>query len=86
MQILVPQRPQIYTGKSFLLELSPKYNQFQTYKAQIRRNIKIEEIRKRKAEKLAKKREELEKVKAENPGMMIDEELFLRKIILIIFY
>lgn len=79
MQVQVPHEPQDYTGVSFLLKLMPQENQFRTYKAQIRRDIKIAEIEKRKAEKLAKKMLELEKVKAENPGMTIDEEVFLRK-------
>ncbi|KAJ8952048.1 hypothetical protein NQ318_010958 [Aromia moschata] len=57
--------------------MQPQFNVFKTYKSQIRRDIKIKEIQDRKAKKLAKKLEELERVKKENPGLEIDEDAFL---------
>ncbi|XP_064214804.1 cilia- and flagella-associated protein 44 isoform X1 [Tribolium castaneum] len=77
VQVEVPKEPQPYTTVSYLLDLEPKTNKFKTYKAQIRRDLKLKEIEERKAEKVAKKRVEMEKLKAENPGLDIDEEVFL---------
>lgn len=74
-----PKEPQAYTTVSYLLKLEPQVNKFTTYKAQIRRDIKIREIEAKKAEKVAKKRVAMEKLKAENPGLDIDEEIFLGK-------
>ncbi|KAJ8984435.1 hypothetical protein NQ317_012498 [Molorchus minor] len=48
-----PEDVQPYTGISFLLDLEPKMNLFKTYKAQIRRDIKIKEIQERKAKKIS---------------------------------
>lgn len=73
----VPSVPQDYTNITYELKVEVKEKRFKTYKAQIRRDIKIAEIEKRKAEKLEKKMEELERVKKENPGLEIDEEVFL---------
>ncbi|RZC43160.1 thyroid receptor-interacting protein 11 [Asbolus verrucosus] len=77
IQVVVPHEPQDYTTVSYLLNLDIKENKFTTYKAQIRRDIKIREIQAKKAVKVAKKRVEMEKLKAENPGLDIDEEVFL---------
>lgn len=77
MQVEVPFEPQNYTDVSYALSVSPKYKNFTTYKAQIRRDIKLAEIAARKAKKVAKKRKEMEKLKKENPGYEIDEETFL---------
>lgn len=77
MQVDVPTEPQSYTHVSFLLNLEPKYKNFVTYKAQIRRDIKLREIEARKEKKRDKKRKELEKIRKDNPGLEIDEEIFL---------
>lgn len=77
MEVQVPEVPQSYTKVSFLLTVQPTYKNFLTYKAQIRRDIKIREIEERKAKKVEKKRKEMEKIKKENPGLEIDEEAFL---------
>ncbi|CAG9762758.1 unnamed protein product [Ceutorhynchus assimilis] len=77
MLIQLPSDEQPYTGVSFLLELEPVLNHFRSYKSQIRRDQKIAEIENRKAEKVARKRKEMEKIKKDNPGLDIDEEIFL---------
>lgn len=75
----VPKIPQDYTTVTYELKVDVKMRRFKTYKAQIRRDIKIAEIEGRKAAKLERKREEMERVKQENPGLEIDEEVFLGK-------
>lgn len=75
----VPTTPQDYTTVTYQLKVDVKTRRFKTYKAQIRRDIKISEIEARKAEKVERKREEMERVKQENPGLEIDEEVFLGK-------
>lgn len=75
----VPRTPQEYTTVSYELKVEMTTRCFKTYKAQIRRDIKIKEIEKKKAIKIEKKREEMEKVKKENPGLEIDEDVFLGK-------
>lgn len=73
----VPLVPQDYTKITYVLHVKPLTNKFTTYKAQIRRDIKIKEIEARKAAKVERKRKEMEKIKEENPGLDIDEEIFL---------
>lgn len=77
LQITLPAEPQSYVEKSYLLDVQVLLQRFTTYKAQIRRDIKLAEVEAIKAKKLEKKRKEMEKVKKENPGLEIDEELFL---------
>ncbi|CAH1956940.1 unnamed protein product [Acanthoscelides obtectus] len=77
MQVCVPEEPQDYTDVSFELKIEPIYNRFSSYKSQIRRDIKIRQIEAKKAKKMAKKRKEMERIKKENPGLEIDEEIFL---------
>ncbi|KAK5643495.1 hypothetical protein RI129_007340 [Pyrocoelia pectoralis] len=77
IQVKVPKSPQVYTTITYILKEKPIVQRFTTYKAQIRRNIKLAEIEVKKAEKREKKKITLEKLKADNPGMDIDEELFL---------
>ncbi|KAL1505618.1 hypothetical protein ABEB36_005142 [Hypothenemus hampei] len=77
MQIPLPVEEENYTATSYQLNLEPKYNSFTTYKSQIKRDIKIQEIEERKAKKVAKKRKEMEQIQKENPGLEIDEETFL---------
>jgi WD40 repeat protein len=77
LQLKAPHHPQDYTKVSYLLKLDVQENKFVTYKAQIRRDLKIKEIEARKAKKVEKKRIDMEKLKAENPGLDIDEEVFL---------
>ncbi|KAK4886372.1 hypothetical protein RN001_002643 [Aquatica leii] len=77
IQVQVPSVPQNYTTITYILKESPIVQRFITYKAQIRRDIKIAEIEAKKSEKRERKRVEMEKIKADNPGMDIDEEIFL---------
>ncbi|KAG5898603.1 hypothetical protein JTB14_020979 [Gonioctena quinquepunctata] len=77
MQVKLPFRPQKYSDSSFELELDPKYKNFKTYKSQIRRNISVRKIEAKKATKRAEKLKEMQRVQKENPGMEIDEEVFL---------
>lgn len=77
VQVSVPEKPQNYTTITYILKLEPKYQRFQTYKAQILRDIKIKEIETRKAIKREQKRKEMEKIIADNPGLEVDEEVFL---------
>lgn len=77
VHVQVPSELQLYTDVSYLLKLSTKHAQFTTYKSQIRRDIKIAEIERRKAAKVERKREEMEAIKKENPGLDIDEDVFL---------
>lgn len=69
--------PQSYTTITYVLDVEIIHQRFITYKAQIRRDIKIREIEARKAVKREKKRVEMEKFKKENPGLEVDEEIFL---------
>lgn len=84
MQVEVPTKPQDYTKVSFLLDLKPKYKNFVTYKAQIRRDIKLKEIEERKEKKRDVKRKKMEEIKKENPGLELDEEIFLGRILRIL--
>lgn len=77
MEVKVPREPQEYTQVSFLLNYESKYKNFVTYKAQIRRDIKVAEISKKKEKKREKKRKEMERILKENPGLDLDEETFL---------
>lgn len=79
LQFELPLEPVNYTKISFRLFIEPKMKRFTTCKAQIRRDIKINEIQAKKDKKLEKKRAELAAIKAANPGLEIDEEQFLRK-------
>lgn len=79
VQVHVPELPQFYTTITYILDLdSKRINQrFTTYKSQIRRQIKIDEIEARKAAKRDKKRIAMEEMLKENPGLEIDEEIYL---------
>lgn len=77
MQVELPTEPQDYTRISLLLNVEPKYKNFLTYKSQIRRDNKLREIEERKSKKREKKRKEMERIQKENPGLEIDEDLFL---------
>uniref|UniRef100_A0A6P7FPY4 Cilia- and flagella-associated protein 44-like n=1 Tax=Diabrotica virgifera virgifera TaxID=50390 RepID=A0A6P7FPY4_DIAVI len=77
MEVMVPTTPQSYTGVSYLLKVQPKYQNFMSYKSQIRRNIYLKKVAKRKAKKVEVKRQEMERIMKENPALEIDEEVFL---------
>lgn len=77
LQVTVPADQQYYTTITYILHIDPIVNKFTTYKAQIRRDIKIREIEARKEAKREKKRAEMKKLMAENPGLEVDEDVFL---------
>ncbi|XP_017782969.1 PREDICTED: uncharacterized protein LOC108567166 [Nicrophorus vespilloides] len=77
MTVEVPLRPQYYTTITYILHVEPIIQKFTSYKAQIRRNIKLKEIAAKKAAKRLVKLEALEKFRKENPGLDIEEEVFL---------
>lgn len=77
LQVEVPDELQSYTTVSFLLEHEPKVKNFVTYKAQIRRDIKLKEIELKKSKKREIKRKEMNRILKENPGLEIDEDIFL---------
>lgn len=79
MEVDLPKVPQDYTKITYLLYVNTTHKRFTTYKAQIRRDIKIKEIEARKAKKVEKKRAEMEIIKRDNPGLDIDEDVFLGK-------
>lgn len=79
-QFTLPHEPVNYTKISYLLHtIKPIKNRFPTCKSLIRRRLHVQEIEKKKAEKIERKRRDMAKLKAENPGLDIDEDLFLRK-------
>ncbi|XP_056639556.1 cilia- and flagella-associated protein 44 isoform X1 [Diorhabda sublineata] len=77
MEVEVPHQPQDYTEVSFLLKTQPKFKNFQSYKSQIRRNIHLKKVAKKKAKKVELKKVEMQRILKENPGLEIDEEVFL---------
>ncbi|KAI4496377.1 hypothetical protein M0804_000187 [Polistes exclamans] len=77
-EVQLPQSPQSYIKISYeLTHCKPAVFKFHSVKSAIRRNIIKNEIEKKKMIKVAKKREEMEKIKEANPGIEIDEEAFL---------
>lgn len=56
---------------------------FTSCKAEIRRELKIQEIAQRKADKVERKRKELEQLKKDNPAAVYDEEMYLGKILIV---
>ncbi|XP_049825621.1 cilia- and flagella-associated protein 44 isoform X2 [Aethina tumida] len=77
VEATLPQKPVSYTKTSYLLRITPKEKQFQSCKSQIRRDIIIRELELKKFAKLERKKKELERIKKDNPGIIIDEEVFL---------
>lgn len=74
----LPESPVSYTDISYrLTHVKPRSLVFKSTKGQIIRDQKIAEMEERKDAKLEKKRNELAKIKAENPGANINEETFL---------
>ncbi|XP_031340937.1 cilia- and flagella-associated protein 44-like [Photinus pyralis] len=76
-QVEVPNSPQKYTTVTYKLKEVPTQKRFITYKSQILRDILLAEIAAQKAKKVERKKVELAQLKTDNPGMDIDEELFL---------
>lgn len=77
-EVQLPQSPQSYVKISYELILcKPTLFKFHSVKSAIRIDILKKEIENKKMIKIAKKREEMEKIKEANPGIEIDEETFL---------
>lgn len=76
----LPEQTRTYTDVSyFLSHIELRTGRFTTCKAEIRRQLKIQEIARRKAEKVERKRQELEEMKKENPAIIYDEEMYFGK-------
>lgn len=74
----VPERPRSYIDKTYkLTHLIPKQTIFKSVKSEILRKEKLKQMDKVKAIKKAKKMASLERLKATNPDITIDEEAFL---------
>ncbi|KAL2740588.1 cilia- and flagella-associated protein 44 isoform X4 [Vespula squamosa] len=77
-EVQLPQSSQSYVTISYELTLcKPALFKFHSVKSGIRIDILKKEIESKKMIKIAKKREEMEKIKEANPGIDIDEESFL---------
>lgn len=80
IETTIPDKPVTYTTTSYQL-IDVRFNiiKFKSVKSQIRRDILLAEIEKKKEEKLERKKEELKKMRDENPHLDIDENTFLGK-------
>ncbi|XP_011500262.1 PREDICTED: uncharacterized protein LOC105364098 [Ceratosolen solmsi marchali] len=80
IEVTLPEEPQTYTTKSYkLVECNLIIFKFQSVKSFIIREQVREIAEKEKQQKLAEKKEELRIMREENPGIDIDEELFLEE-------
>lgn len=78
MEVTLPSTPQPYVIASYeLVQCRPKAFKFRSVKSAIRREIIRQQQEKERKEKIAKKREEIERLMAESPGLEITEEAFL---------
>ncbi|XP_015588735.2 uncharacterized protein LOC107264707 [Cephus cinctus] len=78
VEVTLPDVPQNYTKMSYeLVRCELRIFKFQSVKSAIRRALIQAEIQKKKEEKLAKKKQALEQLRVDNPGIDIDEEAFL---------
>ncbi|XP_047346729.1 cilia- and flagella-associated protein 44 isoform X2 [Vespa velutina] len=77
-EVQLPQSPQSYVKISYELTLcKPALFKFHSVKSALRIDILKKAIENKKMIKIAKKLEEMEKIKEANPGIEIDEETFL---------
>uniref|UniRef100_A0A182N7M8 Cilia- and flagella-associated protein 44 n=1 Tax=Anopheles dirus TaxID=7168 RepID=A0A182N7M8_9DIPT len=78
LEVELPETPVDYTSISYhLRNVEIRQLTFQSVKSEIKRNLRVAEIEKRKQEKRAKKQEALERMRIENPKAEINEEAFL---------
>lgn len=74
----LPEEPKSYTDISYRLShVQSRVLKFVSTKGQMRREILLKQIEERKLKKRKKKMKKLEKIKDENPGAQINEEVFL---------
>ncbi|XP_011859838.1 PREDICTED: uncharacterized protein LOC105557260 isoform X2 [Vollenhovia emeryi] len=77
VEVVLPSTPQPYTTASYeLVQCRPKAFKFHSVKSAIRRELIRLQREKEKKEKIAKKRQEIEQLIAESPGLEINEEAF----------
>lgn len=77
LEVRLPEHKVPYTKTSYKLKVNRNILKFRSVRSEIERESLLKEIEVKKNEKLNRKKAELEKVKAENPGLDIDEEMFL---------
>lgn len=87
LEMDLPERERSYTELSYkLTHIEYKLYQFESKKSELRRQIYLAKIEKKKTAKRAKKMKELEKLRSENPDIRIDDETFLGKAFLFEFF
>ncbi|XP_053674678.1 cilia- and flagella-associated protein 44 [Anopheles nili] len=78
LEMDLPENPVNYTTISYHLgNVEIRQLTFQSVKSEIKRNLRVAEIEKRKQEKRARKMQTLERLRCENPKAEINEEAFL---------
>lgn len=78
VEVDLPELPQSYDDTTYHLAHIPiKHFKFKSVKSFLHRNEKIKAMELKKEEKLQRKIKELEKMRTESPGDIIDEEEFL---------
>jgi len=78
VEVVLPSTSTPYTTASYeLIHCRPKAFKFHSVKSAIRRELTRIHREEEKKEKRAKKREKIERLIAENPGLEINEEEFL---------
>ncbi|XP_058801430.1 cilia- and flagella-associated protein 44 [Phymastichus coffea] len=78
VQVELPQRPQPYTKISYKLsECKPTAFKFESVKSSIIREQARQENERLRQEKIAEKKEELQRLLEANPNLEIDEQVFL---------
>lgn len=87
MEVILPSTLQPYTTASYeLVQCRPKIFKFHSVKSAIRRELIRLQREKKKKEKIAKRREEIDRLIAENPGIEINEETFLSYILVLLSF
>lgn len=78
MEVNVPKNRPLYTKDSFLLRLEPRVIQTVSVKSELQRIQYVSEVTRKKQEKLDRKKENLNVLRENNPGVEIDEEFYLQ--------
>lgn len=87
MEVKLPTNPQSYTTTSYeLVKCSPVSFNFASVKSSIQRDTIKSAYEKEKERKLQERRIEMERLRAENPHIVIDEETFLSKHLSFVIY
>ncbi|XP_068986815.1 cilia- and flagella-associated protein 44 isoform X3 [Bombus flavifrons] len=81
MEVKLPMIPQSYTTTSYeLVKCRPASFKFESVKSAIERQIIKEKYEAEKEERLKERRKEMERLIAENPHIIIDEDTFLAEL------